>query len=60
MLSGRAKKDYACEADAVATVNVPAGGELKLAKTKKVKADEDLAEAEGKEKLSISPTARRR
>jgi hypothetical protein len=37
------------------TVNVPGGGELELAKTTKVKPDEDLAEAAGKEKLSIKP-----
>jgi hypothetical protein len=37
------------------TVNVPGGGELDLAKTKKVKADDESAEDAGKEKLSIKP-----
>ena len=37
------------------TVNVPGGGELELAKTKKVKADDESAEDAGKEKLVIKP-----
>src|SRR5215211_4799878 len=37
------------------TVNVPGPGELDLAKTKKVKADDESAEGAGKEKLSIKP-----
>jgi hypothetical protein len=37
------------------TVKVPAPGELELAKTKKVKADDDSAEDAGKEKLAIKP-----
>jgi hypothetical protein len=37
------------------TVNIPGGGELELAKTKKVKADDESAEDAGKEKLSIKP-----
>jgi CSLREA domain-containing protein len=37
------------------TVNVPGPGELELAKTKKVRADEEAAEAAGKEKLSVKP-----
>ena len=37
------------------TVNVHGVGELDLAKTKKVKADEETAEAAGEEKLSIKP-----
>jgi streptogramin lyase len=34
-------------------VDVPCAGTVELAKTKKVKADEELAEAEGEEKLAI-------
>ena len=37
------------------TVKVPGGGELELAKTKKVKADDEPAEAGGKEKLLVKP-----
>ena len=37
------------------TVNVPGGGELELAKTKKVKADDESAEDAGKEKLLVKP-----
>ncbi len=37
------------------TVNVPGAGELDLAKTKKVKADDESAEDAGKEKLAIKP-----
>jgi hypothetical protein len=37
------------------TVNVRGAGELDLAKTKKVKADDESAEDAGKEKLSIKP-----
>jgi hypothetical protein len=37
------------------TVNVPGAGELDLAKTKKVKPDEESAEDAGKDKLSIKP-----
>jgi hypothetical protein len=37
------------------TVNVPCAGELALAKTKKVKPDEEIAEGEGEERLSIKP-----
>jgi hypothetical protein len=37
------------------TVRVPGAGELDLAKTKKVKADDEAAEDAGKEKLSIKP-----
>jgi hypothetical protein len=37
------------------TVKVPGPGELDLAKTKKVKADDESAEDAGKEKLSIKP-----
>jgi hypothetical protein len=37
------------------TVNVPGPGELELAKTKKVKPDDEPAEDAGKEKLAIKP-----
>jgi hypothetical protein len=37
------------------TVNVPGPGELELEKTKKVNADEKVADVAGKEKLSIKP-----
>jgi hypothetical protein len=37
------------------TVNVPCAGELALAKTKNVKADEEIAEGEGDERLTIKP-----
>ena len=37
------------------TVNVPGPGELELAKTKKVRVDDESAEDAGKEKLSIKP-----
>jgi plastocyanin len=37
------------------TVNVPGTGELNLAKTKKLKADEEAVEAAGNEKLAIKP-----
>jgi hypothetical protein len=37
------------------TVSVPAPGELELAKTKKVKADQETAEAAGAEKLILKP-----
>ena len=37
------------------TVKVPGGGELELAKTKKVKADDESAEDAGKEKLVVKP-----
>jgi predicted outer membrane repeat protein len=37
------------------TVNVPCPGALELAKTKKVKADDEAAEAAGDEKLKIKP-----
>ena len=37
------------------TVKVPGGGELELAKTKKVKADDESAEDAGKEKLLVKP-----
>ena len=37
------------------TVNVPGGGELGLAKTKKVKADDEPAEDAGNEKLLVKP-----
>jgi lysophospholipase L1-like esterase len=36
-------------------VEVPGPGELQLAKTKRVKADEESAEAKGNEKLSVKP-----
>jgi hypothetical protein len=36
-------------------VNVPGAGELELAKTKKVKADDQSAADAGKEKLAIKP-----
>jgi hypothetical protein len=37
------------------TVKLPGSGELQLAKTKKVKADNEVAEDEGKEKLQVKP-----
>ena len=37
------------------TVNVPGAGELALAKTKNLKADEDAVEAAGSDKLAIKP-----
>jgi Ca2+-binding RTX toxin-like protein len=42
------------------TVEVPRPGELELAKTNKVKADDELAEAEGDEKLKIKPKGKAR
>jgi hypothetical protein len=39
-------------------VNVPGPGELDLAKTKKVKADDEPAEDAGKEKLAIKPNGK--
>jgi len=51
---GKVKKNKR-KGTAKLTVNVPGGGELELAKTKKVKADEESPEAAGKEKLSIKP-----
>jgi hypothetical protein len=40
------------------TVEVPGAGQLRLAKTKKVKGREKGADAAGKEKLPINPTRR--
>lgn len=40
------------------TVSVPGAGELDLARTKSVKADEELAEIAGERKLSIKPKGR--
>jgi streptogramin lyase len=42
------------------TVNVPCAGDLELAKTKKVKADDEVAEDEGDEKLKIKPKGKAR
>ena len=42
------------------TVNVPGPGELELAKTKKVKADDEPAEAAGTEKLLVKPKGKAR
>jgi hypothetical protein len=51
---GKVKKNKR-KGTAKLTVKVPGAGELDLAKTKKVKPDEETAEAAGKEKLSIRP-----
>jgi hypothetical protein len=56
---GKVKKNKR-KGTAKLTVNVPGAGELELAKTKKVKPDEDLAEAAEKEKLSIKPRGKAR
>jgi hypothetical protein len=37
------------------TVTVPGPGELELAQTRRVKADEELVEAAGKVKLAVKP-----
>lgn len=42
------------------TLIVPGPGELKLAKTRKVKADEGTAQAEGNEKLSVKAKGKAR
>jgi virginiamycin B lyase len=49
---GKAKKNKR-QGTAELTVKVPGPGELQLAKNKKVKADEEPAEARGKEKLRV-------
>ncbi len=54
---GKVKKNKR-KGTAKLTVNVPGPGGLALAKTKVIKADQDLAEAEGMERLSIRPRAR--
>jgi hypothetical protein len=51
---GKVKKNKR-KGTAKLTVKLPGPGELDLAKTKKVKADEQSVEAAGKEKLSIKP-----
>jgi hypothetical protein len=51
---GKVKKNKR-KGTAKLTVNVPGAGVLDLAKTKKVKADDESAEDAGKEKLSIKP-----
>jgi hypothetical protein len=51
---GKVKKNKR-KGTAKLTVNVPGAGELKLAKTKKVKADDESPEDAGKEKLAIKP-----
>ena len=51
---GKVKKNKR-KGTAVLTVNVPGAGELELAKTKKVKADDEAAEDAGNQKLSIKP-----
>jgi hypothetical protein len=51
---GKVKKNKR-KGTAKLTVNVPGPGELDLAKTKKVKADEESVEAAGKKKLSVRP-----
>ena len=51
---GKVKKNKR-KGTAKLTVKVPGAGELDLAKTKKVKADDESAEDAGKEKLSIKP-----
>ena len=56
---GKVKKNKR-KGTAKLTVIVPGLGDLDLAKTKKVKPDEDLAEAAGKEKLSIKPKGKAR
>jgi glucose/arabinose dehydrogenase len=42
------------------TVKVPGSGELQLAKTQKVKVDNEVAEDEGKEKLQVKPKGKAR
>jgi Glucose / Sorbosone dehydrogenase len=51
---GRLKKNKK-KGIAKLTVKLPGSGELQLAKTKKVKADNEVAEDEGKEKLQVKP-----
>jgi len=51
---GKVKKNKK-KGTAKLTVNVPCPGELDLAKTKKVKADDEVAEDEGDEKLTVKP-----
>jgi hypothetical protein len=51
---GKVKKNKR-KGTAKLTVNVPGAGELDLAKTRKVKADDESAEDAGKEKLRIKP-----
>jgi hypothetical protein len=51
---GKVKKNKR-KGTAKLTVNVPGTGELDLAKTKKVKPDDESAEDAGKEKLAIKP-----
>lgn len=51
---GKVKKNRR-EGTAKLTVNVPGTGELALAKTKNLKADEDAVEAAGNDKLAIRP-----
>lgn len=51
---GKVKKNKK-KGTAKLTVNVPNPGDVELAKTKKVKADEERAEAEGKVKLAVKP-----
>ena len=51
---GKVKKNKK-KGTAKLTVNVPCAGELALAKTKKVKPDEEIAEGEGEERLTIKP-----
>jgi hypothetical protein len=56
---GKVKKNKR-KGTAKLTVSVPCPGDLELAKTKKVKADDELAEAEGDEKLKIKPKGKAR
>ena len=41
-------------------MKVPGSGELQLAKTQKVKVDNEVAEDEGKEKLQVKPKGKAR
>jgi lysophospholipase L1-like esterase len=56
---GKVKKNKR-KGTAKLTVGVPGPGELELAKTKSVNADEESAESAGKDKLSIKPKGKAR
>jgi len=56
---GKAKKNKK-KGTAKLTVEVPCAGDLELAKTKKVKADDEVAEADGEEKLTVKPKGKAR
>jgi ELWxxDGT repeat protein len=56
---GKVKKNKR-KGTAKLTVKVPGSGELELAKTKKVKPDDESAEDAGKEKLAIKPKGKAR